>query len=275
MADHVARRGELPDRHIAEMVAQMTAGERARFAARLKLIESTPDAELPHHLPEGVTGLRTPREFGVLFKAPLVRAILAGVKTQTRRVLKPGIDRDFGCELAAREIAGEMNAGEYRNSPFGQPGDRLWVREAFSGPYCMEKTTDRPAVPPGQCPHGSPIWFWADGNPTEGDWTRPRPSIHMPRWASRLTLELTDVRAEKLHDIDEVGARAEGADARPRPPGMSDQERALIDLPLMDLHTPYRNGFATLWETTGGNWAANPWVVVLTFKRIEQGAHGG
>ena len=134
----------------------------------------------------------------ILFSAPLIRAILREVsapgtgKTQTRRVLKPRPRRTifFDAKTAGLE--------QFRE-PAYRAGDRLWVREAIS---YDRLDVDRDGI--------LPPWYWADGNPDAGDWTRPKPSIHMPRWASRLTLIVTDVRVQRLQDISEDDARAEG-----------------------------------------------------------------
>jgi len=137
---------------------------------------------------------RLTRERPILFQGDMVRAILSGSKTQTRRIVKgmaldwlqPGV---FTPEFVA--------APENDMCPHGKKGDRLWVREAFSG--CHEYDVEK--FPPSAWFRLDPLWYWADGNPTSGDWTRPKPSIHMPRWASRITLEITEVRVERLQDI--------------------------------------------------------------------------
>jgi hypothetical protein len=207
----------------------------------------------------------------ILFSAPMVRALLAGRKTQTRRPVKATKDRNIGCALAPSEIAGEVNHGDYTHSRYGAPGDLLWVRETFSGPHCMEASEGCAAAPPSKWGRSSRIWYWADGNPQDGDWTRPRPSIHMPRWASRLTLRITDARIERLQDISEKDAIAEGVegafveDGRYwRNYGLSDEEAACS--PMLNFPT---ESFRTLWESINGkgSWGANPWVWVLTFDR--------
>ncbi|UYW75572.1 hypothetical protein OFY05_11420 [Pseudocitrobacter faecalis] len=180
------------------------------------------------------------KERGMIFNGEMVRAILNGRKTQTRRTVKlPHIDRDAMCELSGNELSGELSAGNYRNSPHGKPGDRIWVRETF-----------------GDC--GVRLVYRADtfdgARCKVNRWT---PSIHMPRWASRILLEITDVRVERLNDISECDAKAEGAPT----------ECTLIG----DKHYP---GFRSLWKSIYGDdsWQANPWVWVIEFKRIEGGA---
>ncbi|WP_338615495.1 hypothetical protein [Pigmentiphaga sp. CHJ604] len=192
----------------------------------------------------------------ILFQAAMVRAILDGRKRQTRRIVKPCKDRDFGCELAPHEIAGEVNAGNYRNSRHGAPGDRLWVRESFSRLESFDFFN--PA-----CPDDVPdFWYWADGDPEWGNWTKPKPSIHMPREACRIVLEITGLRVEKLQDISQDDAVAEGCDdirdMQPRPGR------------IMYEGGP-RAAYQVLWESINGSgsWAANPWVWVVEFWRIE------
>lgn len=92
----------------------------------------------------------------------------------------------------------------------------------------------------------------------------------MPRWASRIQLEITGVRVERLQDISEDDARAEGADYQSTSQ-FDDKEKSLLDIPLMDDAAPYRNGYAMLWESINGSgsWDANPWVWVLEFRRIK------
>lgn len=193
----------------------------------------------------------------ILFSAPMVRAILAGTKTQTRRAVKStgmyAIDASIhGEEVARRELAALAT-----RCPYGQAGDQLWVREAFSGPHCMDASDGCKAVPPSKWGDCSRIWYWADGNPTEGDWTRPRPSIHMPRWASRILLEITAVRVERLQDISETDAEAEGI-------------QEIVDAGVDHDGTP-RDAYRALWEQINGadSWSANPWVWVVEFKRAE------
>lgn len=222
----------------------------------------------------------------ILFSAPMVRALLSGAKTQTRRMLRPQPEphewqgmRGYSLEwrnphdfmwLLVRRIPQKLAPIVRRfRCPYGAPGDLLWVRETFSGPHCMEASEGCAAAPPSKWGRSSRIWYWADGNPQDGDWTRPRPSIHMPRWASRLTLRITDVRVQRLQDISEKDAIAEGVegafveDGRYwRNYGLSDEEAACSPM----LNFPAES-FRTLWESINGagSWDANPWVWALTF----------
>ena len=190
------------------------------------------------------------RERPILFSGPMVRAILDGRKTMTRRIVKfPLLDRDIGCELAGNEI-GPKEAR--RLCPYGQPGDHLWVRE---------NGWERPERTPKMMREGADTWepyyFDADGlSATDCDefkeWGfKRRPSIHMPRKFCRLTLEVTGARVERLQDISERDALCEGARQ------CGDSSRA------------YRLGFTELWQSINAKrvpWASNPWVWVVEFR---------
>ncbi|MDL5431172.1 morphogenetic protein [Klebsiella michiganensis] len=190
----------------------------------------------------------------MIFNGEMVRAILDGRKTQTRRPVKfPVLDKNLGCELAGNELAGELSAGNYLNSAFGKPGDRIWVRETWARYNIDQNSHDiayRATTP-------------ADW-PEEGRW---RPSIHMPRWASRILLEITDVRVERLNAISQENAQAEGMELTGWRPTYSDPDSG------GEVMTPYDN-FAELWSSIYGDesWKANPWVWVIEFKRVEGGA---
>ncbi|WP_429972249.1 morphogenetic protein [Klebsiella variicola] len=194
------------------------------------------------------------KERGMIFNGEMVRAILDGRKTQTRRPVKfPVHDKNLGCELSGNELAGELSAGNYLNSAFGKPSDRIWVRETWARYNIDQNSHDiayRATTP-------------ADW-PEEGRW---RPSIHMPRWASRILLEITDVRVERLNAISQEDAQAEGMELTGWRPTYSDPDSG------GEVLTPYDN-FAQLWESIYGeeSWKANPWVWVIEFKRVEGGA---
>lgn len=199
------------------------------------------------------------RERPIIFSAPMVRAILDGRKTQTRRVAKEFAGRD-DLDLILRRFPHQNGC------PYGAPGDLLWLREAFSGPWCMEAQGGMAATPPSKWGATSRIWYWADGSPTHGDWTRPRPSIHMPRWASRITLEIESVRIERLQDISSSDAISEGIEPCPRG---GEWRNYLDSAPNRDALTP-RVSFRSLWESINGpsSWDANPYVWVVSFRRI-------
>jgi len=192
----------------------------------------------------------------ILFSAPMVRAILAGTKTQTRRAVKAAhpdwvrINPQPHQDDAGRLCYGwDGNVGKPLCCPYGQPGDRLWVRETwgFNPDF------------PGLLAH---ICFRADRG-HEHDAINWRPSIHMPRAASRITLEVTGVRVERLQAISEADARAEGVAEAPLPMGLMYSTAAVM-------RTRYREGFGQLWcDINGANsWDANPWVWAVEFKRV-------
>lgn len=204
------------------------------------------------------------RERPILFSAPMVRAILAGTKTQTRRLVKDtglyAIDAKFhGIETAARELARLAT-----RCPYGTPGDRLWVRETWRvcGGREYEYQQDRSQVMYRATHHedGFPLGW------ESYDW---RPSIFMPRWASRITLEITGVRVERLQDISEMDAQAEGL-----MPLSSGADRTwTVDGDAASEHEAARDTYAWLWEQINGagSWDANPWAWVVEFKRAEAG----
>lgn len=194
----------------------------------------------------------------ILFNAEMVRAILDGRKTVTRRDVKPAKCQDSGADLAACEVAGEVNGkGDVRLCPYGKPGDRLWVREAWTTRQGLD------GVAPRDISRDQSIGYIADTE--EAPWLgKVRPSIHMPRWASRILLEVTDVRVERLQEISADDAVAEGVDA-----GIC--RRFVETSPSRHTLLPTEiHGFAGLWSSTGGDWDANPWVWVIEFKRIDQ-----
>lgn len=178
----------------------------------------------------------------ILMGGPMVRAILRGDKTQTRRPVKyspiMGEPDDWCHKTQDRDFARLF--GDYRRfCHHGQPGDRLWVRETFG--------FDGDVVP-ARCR------YRADGemptHPILGDCWRWTPSIHMPRWASRLTLGITAVRVERLQDITDADSRAEGVS------GSADPGAA-------------RYGYASLWNGCYRYpWESNPWVWVLDFEVV-------
>lgn len=185
----------------------------------------------------------------ILFSAPMVRAILDGSKTQTRRVVKPlPLRLSAGTFPLETDIEGLMSPAMLARHPYGQPGDRLWVRETFS-------THD---LPPDEVYYRATII--EDGlTPQEACETRWRPSIHMPRWASRITLEIKSVRIERLNDISEPAAIAEGVSSN-CPVGYIPAHQA----------SPHTYCFSQLWDSAYGQgaWAGNPFVWVIEFEKV-------
>lgn len=227
-------------------------------------------------------------ERGMIFNAEMVRAILDGRKTQTRRPVKfPVHDKNLGCELAGNELAGELSAGNYLNSAFGKPGDRIWVREAYRFPASLDDVSPtgvgEMAVATGYRKPWAPTFYeftdtFSDGwkgfetPPKVSDAGKLRPSIHMPRWASRILLEITDVRVERLNAISEEDAEAEGIDME----ALYDSQDCydcIADHNMTGRPT-VTGAFKYLWESIYGEegWKSNPWVWVIEFKRVEGGA---
>lgn len=201
------------------------------------------------------------RERPILFSGPMVRAILDGRKTQTRRVLKPQPPDD--ARFAGVHFASDEPDSWFFNSPRGpfkvrvrcEEGDRLWVREAAHySPNRVAYCADNERLGPGErVPGFGPA----------------KPSIHMPRWASRITLEVTAVRVERLQDMLEVDAIDEGAltiDLPAAGPATQAGKPPLGASPLVR--------FRHLWDEInakrpGCAWASNPWVIAVTFKRLK------
>jgi hypothetical protein len=205
----------------------------------------------------------------ILFSGPMVRALLAGTKTQTRRIvpkqpaLRPdGLWDHNGYEygiVAADDASLALWLTDFQRI---EAGDRLWVRETFK---------PIPAARPGgYFVEGSPFFgqdffYQADGNCplwADGKW---KPSIHLPRAASRLTLTVTDVRVQRLQDISEEDAIAEGIERIGRAFGGPDLYRdyGQEKFPHIEATGSYR----TLWDSINGpgSWQANPWIAAYTF----------
>jgi hypothetical protein len=214
------------------------------------------------------------KERGILFSAPMVRALLDGTKTQTRRVADTGpyaIDaRIHGAGTAVGELAALVTT-----CPYGQPGDRLWVRETFFAYGRWETRTNQKKAREERyfvdmtCESGLAHQYAADKpdlplvkgrGPTPGWYTRS--ALFMPRVASRILLEVVGVRVERLHELSDQDAIAEGI-------GLDEKA---IGVPLAGTGETIAYGrYRALWEEINGagSWAANPWIWVVEFKRIE------
>jgi hypothetical protein len=239
----------------------------------------------------------------------MVRAILDGRKTQTRRIMKVQpwpdatvevglyhphrIDRHgesqpgpatFGAVWDHQDIVNGGDAG--LRCPYGAPSDLLWVREAWRA---WSQYDD---WPPSRLPPGVDVQYIADASaPWSSRYRSPR---FMPRWASRITLRITDIRVERLHEITEADARAEGCEARPFPgpwwqgyrdlgDGQLFQQQAVGETapdwmiePKKMPPTPWldrsaRDGFRSIWMGLHGPdaWEVNPWVWVISFERVK------
>jgi hypothetical protein len=185
----------------------------------------------------------------IIFSAPMVRAILDGRKTQTRRAIRPvpiinGVGAIFD-EGDRQEDFVEPYWVFPETCKYGKPGDLLWVRETWTQ-YPIELN-----------PEPCDAWYKATSNgpPPPFKW---RPSIHMPRWASRITLRITDIRVERLQDISEDDAKAEGVGYKN--PGY-----------LPGTKGNWIGSFAYLWNKINGAgaWESNPWVWVISFERVK------
>lgn len=273
------------------------------------------------------------RELPILFSAPMVRAILEGHKAMTRRVVKLPHENPLGdweptsiggpnggCTAAGEMIPLEgaiwhTRTGDCLMCPYGQPGDQLWVREAWRVPASLDdlsgKRIAEKCLEAGYRKPWCPIQYEADGaRNNDKDWRdfellqsdcvpgRYRHARFMPRWASRIKLEVTGVRVERLQDISEADARAEGVKRSER--AISATEAVSCFWDYQHDQPNYRNAsdsFASLWDSINGprepkhirrrrskgkpvdrllpasgpnSWDANPWVWVVEFKRIEQ-----
>lgn len=187
------------------------------------------------------------KERPIIFTAPEVRAILAGRKTMTRRVCK-----------GQRELSNEHDF-QLDRCPYGQPGERLWVREVWAVPHRYDH------LGPSNIPvKGVPTHYAATEERGGLRWRSP---IQMCRWASRITLEIESVRVERLQDISEADALAEGCQCYVCGAPLDGNSEA-------DCHCFHRTATASdyrdLWEHINGegSWTANPWVWVLSFKRV-------
>lgn len=258
------------------------------------------------------------KERPILMSAPMVRAIPAGTKTQTRRIVdcycnskhidrllgewslsRPpfrwdGRDRLDDGDSALWRVQGphpkpgdwiehyQTDVDDYATrrvrNPYGEVGDRLWVKEThrYAQHGIVAYRADGQAGAWVNDGGGGRLWIhhgWIVGaadQGREGKWfgeskygAKWRPSIHMPRWASRITLEIVEVRVERLQDISEADAIAEGIE-----PAVGSEWRhyGCSTLTCMDPRMSYR----TLWESINGkgSWDANPWVWVLCFQRV-------
>lgn len=228
----------------------------------------------------------------ILFSGPMVRAILAGRKTQTRRV--PVVT---SCGVRLPALVGADDRPAPARCPYGSVGDLLWVRETWQQFFDDEMPTGRPRGPRGTL--GSPatpsrtssVFYRADGEDIPQDtFGHPRwmSSIHMPRWASRLTLEVTGVRVERLQDITEADAEAEGLSKLTKDGGRvwkygipdSDGLPGNDDdgWPWIDWQKDPRVAFRQLWDSInadrGAGWDAHPWVWVIEFASVSEVVRG-
>ena len=206
----------------------------------------------------------------ILFNTEMVRAILSGNKTQTRSTTKLGISQNYELETLAVLTKPEKSAGNTAaiftdtatgrrvgvECSFGKIGDLLWVREthAFVNEPAYRRST---GVYQQINPNNNYQACVYKENFDRARCFPWKPSIHMPRWASRITLEITNIRVERLQDVTKESAVAEGYD--------------LPSLPNQDWKLGARHNFMVAWDQIYSNWKSNPWVWVIEFKQVKIG----
>lgn len=217
------------------------------------------------------------KERPIPFKAPMVRAILDGTKTQTRRAVKlrdllqirrgdathyRGVRPDDTMRRAVSDVGAD---GVVKLCPYGQPGDRLWVREAW------RTVAGADDIPPRDLMNVESFTRYEADAAKPAGMGKLRPGMFMPRWASRILLEVVSVRVERLQDISEADARAEGVCELP---GQAAEPGCWWTADVgagaaMHGRTP-SGAYRLLWESINGpdSWDANPWVWVVEFKRV-------
>lgn len=216
----------------------------------------------------------------ILFSDSMIRAILSGTKTQTRRVVGARgafwdrsytgtVERDGVLRFRVGTEGTIVHGSPEVRCPYGAVGDQLWVREAWA-PFVGPDGRDHVAFRSTCAPDGSFLWG-GDGEIAQMQIHRWRPSIHMPRWASRLTLEVTSVRVARVQSISEDDARAEGCSGHDPEPvaegGTIYAMKGRSSAPSPLAH------FRALWDSINGKrpgcaWADNPWVWVVSFKVV-------
>lgn len=223
----------------------------------------------------------------ILFSGEMVRAILEGRKTQTRRIIKPqppeelkwlgwctgttGNNKNLGsaCWVDEFPLATKQH---WVKCPYGHPGDRLWVRETF----WIEHETDFINEVPTDCGINlkedtwAKVWYCATTDkPNIYHFYSKRPAIHMPRWASRILLEVVSVKVERLQDITNSDARAEGMETEEY---LAWREEAEGCAPPGSHIQSLRDCFQDLWNSINGKkypWDSNPWVWVIEFRKVD------
>lgn len=251
------------------------------------------------------------RERPILFSGPMVKALFAGTKTQTRRVVRNPFDpnvRGGGWDVDSRPWPVYIDChgvSEDFRSPYGRPGDRLWVRETWApakpmGELCRIPDATYACFPDGSQKFKSGEYYQEKRTeihnwPAGWEWC---PSIHMPRWASRLTLEVEQVRVERVQEISEADAVAEGvseswtetwwqgyrefnddllhqqATGDSPPDWMIEPKKMKMD----HMRRSAKMNFRSLWDSINGrgySWESNCWVWVVTFKVVSDSVSVG
>lgn len=237
------------------------------------------------------------KERPILFSAPMVRALLDGSKTQTRRIVKPQPVElpDFNRGGLSINVGGAkyqtFNPEMYRHRcPYGKAGDLLWVRETWR--HTASSLDEARAITDDIMSGSAVDWradyverliktgeFTREDAEVSSDFETWKPSIHMPRWASRIMLEIINVRIEQLQGISEDDAEAEGIEGINQPTGGDDYQDYWRNYGMSDKQSdgwPWFTGdciasYKSLWESINGagSWNANPWVWVVEFKVIK------
>ncbi len=219
------------------------------------------------------------KERPILFSGPMVRAILDGRKTQTRRVLNPQPSIESQGLLGHPKLVGHFAPHVFgaclvslAGTPYGVLGDRLWVRETWAGVRIGRHAPVfyRASCVNDECDFADP----SDGSIQRVKIEKWRPAIFLPHGAHRITLEITEVRVQRLQEISEHDARAEGVDPYTPPHGhISPDQR--VPGPGFDRvrlgDQPHRLPFADLWDRINGKraaWASNPWVWAIAFRGL-------
>jgi hypothetical protein len=209
----------------------------------------------------------------IIFSGPMVRAILDGRKTQTRRVIK----QLLGGERSLLSFDGEVARFDNRlapvhdehaiKCPWAPVGRRLWVRESFALSKCFDRSRR-----PGELPiieRDVPVWWRAEDGEESINRGRWRSPLHMPRWASRITLEVTELRVERLQWISPQDILAEGLVERPHHvDGLGICPVSAVD---GKVYPDLRSLMAAAWDTINGKtapWASNPWVDVIGLQKL-------
>lgn len=223
------------------------------------------------------------KEKPILFSGAMVRALLDGSKTQTRRIITPEPSLvHLGCPVKFTPQDAKLGrVGQVISCPFGAMGDQLWVRETWGNvshsldddDNVIEWIPNRPATPINEMPYGRGYYCghviyradgefeWADDDGDAESRSLWHPSIHIPRAASRIQLEITGVRVERLQDISEQDAVAEGIGLTQAAIGVPMTRPDHMPMPIFM--------YKSLWESLNGpgSWDANPWVWVIEFRR--------
>lgn len=208
------------------------------------------------------------KERPILMIGPNIQPILEGRKTQTRRIIRNQPIPNHRGKFKFTQFSDDEGIESYwaneplwwTRCPYGQPGDRLWVRETW---FHQEGGPIYDAAGGVMDSFDDEIIYRADKpNRKTVKW---KPSIFMPRWASRILLEITEIRIERLQDISEADAKAEGASPAAEEPFRDACGELVVPAGR------YRNGYRDLWESINGpgSWSLNPFVWVIIFKRIE------